>query len=203
MTQVKNQGNCNSCWAFSAIGALESQHFLKNGKLMPLSEQNLIDCSSLHGCNNGYMNDAFQYIKDNGGINSEKSYTYKGINGICKYNPNEPNVIVRDFISIPEGDEVKLKDAIATIGPISVAIDSSHESFRHYYSGVYSEIDCNSQKLDHAVLVVGYGSDLNGGNYYIVKNSWGDSWGDNGYIKMVYNQNNHCGIATVASFPLV
>lgn len=107
------------------------------------------------------------------------------------------------YIDIPEGDEHKLKAAVATVGPVSVAIDASHESFQFYKRGVYMESECSSENLDHGVLVVGYGTDESGQDYWLVKNSWSESWGDKGYIKMGRNMQNLCGIASSASYPLV
>jgi len=205
VTPVKDQGQCGSCWAFSATGSLEGQHFRKTKKLLSLSEQNLVDCSGSfgnNGCNGGLMDNAFRYIKANGGIDTERSYPYEGTELKCHFNPDEVGETDRGFVDIPQGSESALKKALATVGPVSVAIDASHESFQFYSHGVYDEPECDPTGLDHGVLAVGYGT-FEGQDYWLVKNSWSEQWGLDGYIRMSRNKDNQCGIASSASYPLV
>lgn len=214
VSPVENQGQCGSCWAFSAIGALEGQYFKKTNRLITFSEQNLLDCAQSYGCNGGYMNSAFEYIRLNKGLNTDNIYSYLGYKQwYCRYNSQYSNALlwnstntkylITTYSNVKSQDENALKLAVATIGPISVAIDASKRSFQLYSSGIYYEPQCSSTYLDHAVLVVGYGTDVKYGDYWIVKNSWGETWGDSGYIKMARNRNNNCGIATMASYPLI
>lgn len=208
VTPIKNQGQCGSCWAFSTSGSLEGQTFRKTGKLVQISEQNLVDCArNCFACRGCWMDTAFQYIRDNRGIDSEQGYPYYARPlGYCYYNINYKVAEDTGFVDLPSGDEQALMTAVATIGPISVAIDATKPSFMSYRSGVYIEPYCGNtlRALDHAVLVVGYGHDeISGLDYWLVKNSWGTYWGEQGYIRMARNRNNQCGVATKASYPLV
>jgi len=203
VTPIKNQGQCGSCWSFSTTGSVEGCHFLTTGRLVALSEQNLIDCSVAqgnNGCNGGLMDDAFQYIITNNGIDTEASYPYttSGPNQ-CEYSAANCGSRVTSFTDVTSGSEAALAEAVA-MKPVSVAIDASQSSFQFYSTGVYYEPACSSTQLDHGVLAAGYGVDA-GKDYWLVKNSWGTSWGQNGYIWMSRNRQNNCGIATAASYP--
>uniref|UniRef100_A0A8B9LFX5 Cathepsin L.1 n=1 Tax=Astyanax mexicanus TaxID=7994 RepID=A0A8B9LFX5_ASTMX len=202
VTGVKTQGICGSCWAFSVTGALEGQMFRKTGRLVSLSEQQLVDCTTRNfGCDGGYLDRAFDYVMKNRGLDTEASYPYEDRQWKCRFNPKTVGATCTGYRSTRSGDEKALQEAVATIGPISVVIDAGQVSFQHYTSGVYNEPHCSSGKY-HAVLVVGYGTE-NGQDYWLVKNSWGTLWGENGYIKMSRNKYNQCGIATEPYYPLV
>ena len=206
VTEVGNQGSCGSCWAFTATGALEGQHKRKTGKLVDLSEQNLIDCSSKQGnqgCCGGMMDYSFEYVKVNGGIDTEKSYPYNWTDpkvGKCKYRKADSGASCTGYVDLQKGNETSLQCAIAHEGPIAIGVDASHQGFRSYKRGVYDDPTCKSEDLDFSLLVVGYGTE-NGIDYYNCKNDWGPEWGDHGYIKMVRNKQNQCGVASMASFP--
>jgi cathepsin L len=205
VTGVKNQGQCGSCWSFSATGSAEGAWFLKHKKLVSLSEQNLVDCSTAQGnmgCNGGLMDAAFQYIISNNGIDTEASYPYTATGpNPCRFNRANVGATLRSYTDVRSGDENALLNAVA-MTPVSVAIDAGHQSFQLYSGGVYNEPACSSTQLDHGVLAIGWGTD-NGTPYWLVKNSWGQSWGLNGYIMMSRNKRNQCGIATAASYPVV
>jgi len=205
VTGIKNQGQCGSCWSFSATGSMEGSRFISNGQLISLSEQNLVDCSTAQGnqgCNGGLMDQAFQYVIQNGGIDTEASYPYTATGpNQCQYQASNSAGTISSFQDVSSGDENALATAVNQ-QPVSVAIDASQPSFQSYTSGVYYEPNCSSTQLDHGVLAVGYGTDDSGTAYWIVKNSWGTDWGMSGYILMSRNQNNNCGIATSASYPI-
>lgn len=212
VTHVKNQMECGSCWAFSTTGVVESMHAIKTGKLVSLSEENLIDCSFNYGndgCGGGLPSQALDYIIANGGIDTEESYPLSSFMPFdciqqymcpCLFKKATVGATVNGYKNIIPKNETDLQYAIANIGPISVAIDAT-EALQFYSSGVFSDKKCSSDILNHAVLVVGFGITNNGKEYYIVKNSWGTSWGMNGYFLLARNENNMCGIATNAVYP--
>ncbi|XP_038189989.1 cathepsin Q-like isoform X2 [Arvicola amphibius] len=206
VTPVRHQGNCGSCWAFAATGAIEGQMYKKTGKLIPLSVQNLVDCSKPHGNNGcawGHIYAAFRYVLHNGGVEAEATYPYKGKGGPCRYNPQNVAAKIREYVALPKDEDV-LMDAVATKGPIATAMHV-HKSFSFYNEGIYHEPNC-TRKGNHGVLVVGYGfegNETDGNNYWLIKNSWGKKWGMKGYMKIAKDRNNHCGIASYAHYPLV
>uniref|UniRef100_A0A0E0QS01 Peptidase C1A papain C-terminal domain-containing protein n=1 Tax=Oryza rufipogon TaxID=4529 RepID=A0A0E0QS01_ORYRU len=205
VSPVKDQGHCGSCWTFSTTGSLEAAYTQATGKPVSLSEQQLVDCATAYnnfGCSGGLPSQAFEYIKYNGGLDTEEAYPYTGVNGICHYKPENVGVKVLDSVNITLGAEDELKNAVGLVRPVSVAFQVIN-GFRMYKSGVYTSDHCGTSPMDvnHAVLAVGYGVE-NGVPYWLIKNSWGADWGDNGYFKMEMGK-NMCGIATCASYPIV
>jgi len=211
VTPVKNQEACGSCWAFSTTGALEGAKFIKTGELTALSEQNLLDCDHLDlGCNGGLMDNAFKFDEKSGGLCSEEDYPYEAVQGdVC--NPmnctDVPGSIVKTFYDVPPGDDEAMMAAVA-MQPVSVAIQANQFAFQFYKGGVLTDDSCGRRaELDHGVLNVGYGTDPETQEpYWVVKNSWGENWGENGYIRMSRNSENEfgmCGILKMASYPEV
>lgn len=199
VTDVQNQKECGSCWSFAATGTLEGQLARKTGKLTPLSEQNLIDCSrgGNNGCGGGNANRALQWVQDNG-IDTDQSYPYENRQANCRFNKGKSVGKVVGTVNLPKGDENALINAVAHVGPIAVALDASQKSFKFYKGGVYDDSSCNPNNLGHAMLVAGYYEDS-----YLVKNSWGPQWGESGYIRIARNKNNRCGIASQGTYPKV
>nr|AAF21819.1 silicatein beta [Tethya aurantium] len=203
VTSVKNQGDCGASYAFSAIGSLEGALSLAQGKLTYLSEQNVIDCSVAygnHGCQGGNMYNTYLYILSNDGIDTSDGYPFKGKQTSCTYDRSCRGTSISGSIAITSGSESDLQAAVASAGPVAVAVDGSSRAFRFYDYGLYNLPGCSSYQLSHALLITGYGS-FNGNQYWLVKNSWGTNWGMSGYIMMTRNNYNQCGIATDAAYP--
>lgn len=210
VTPVKNQGACGSCWAFSTTGALEGARFLNTGELVSLSEQNLLDCDHEDlACNGGLMDNAFKFDEKSGGLCSEKDYPYVAMkHPKCNTNCTDvPGSIVKTFIDVPPGKIKALLSAVA-MQPISVAIQADQFVFQFYKSGVITDDSCGAGgDIDHGVLAVGYGTDLDTNDpYFLIKNSWGAEWGDQGYVKLGRKSKNEfgmCAVLKMASFPIV
>jgi hypothetical protein len=207
VTPVKNQGSCGSCWSFSATGSLEGVYKIKTGTLNSYSEQELVSCDvgkimGNHGCNGGLMDYAFKWVKDNGGLCYESAYPYTsgttGENGECTNHAacDDKTLKLTGYVDVTKNDDSALASAVA-LNPTSVAIQANQPAFQLYQSGVLTGA-CGAN-LDHGVLAVGYGTDPTGGDYWNVKNSWGTSWGEKGYIRIArgssYNSGaGQCGI---------
>merc|ERR1719204_596446 len=196
VTPVKNQGGCGSCWAFSTTGAIEGRYFIAKGTLNSLSEQDLVDCSKENnGCNGGLMDYGFDFVETNNGLCTEDDYTYTATHHWrCKEDgctKHDPISSYQDVISSTEALEAACND-----GPVSVAIEADQDSFQQYTGGVLTA-ECGAG-LDHGVLLVEYGNE-GSNDYWKVKNSWGEDWGEAGYIKLCRNchkngANGQCGI---------
>lgn len=215
VTDVKDQGQCGSCWTFSTTGALEGAYYIKYGNLISFSEQQLVDCDNLkngghdHGCNGGLMDNAYSWISKNGGLCSESSYPYssgtKKTSGTCMKTCSlikGSNIV--SFIDVPPNSDNAMMSAL-TKQPVSIAIEADQKEFQFYKSGVFNA-SCG-KNLDHGVLVVGYGT-LNDEDYYLIKNSWGTTWGSNGYIYLgkgqQYNDGaGQCGLLMKGSYPVL
>ncbi len=206
VTPVKNQGHCGSCWTFSTTGAMESHWAIKTGNLISLSEQQLVDCGGLtggQGCSGGLPSSAFEYIRLVGGLEAEEDYPYLAQNSTCKFDKNKARVFTSGSYNITEGDESEIVDAVVNQGPVSIAYQVVAD-FRLDKNGVYNSTNCKSGPMDvnHAVLVVGYGTTKEGLDYWIVKNSWSNEFGMEGYF-WISRGKNMCGVATCAAYPVM
>ncbi|KAM3289601.1 low-temperature-induced cysteine proteinase [Capsicum chacoense] len=204
LVDIKNQGSCGSCWAFSAVAAIESINQITTGELISLSEQELIDCDRSYneGCNGGLMDYAFEFVIKNGGIDSEEDYPYVEGDGTCDtFRKNAKVVKIDSYEDVPENNEKALQKALVH-QPVSIAVEAGGKDFQHYKSGIFTG-RCGTA-VDHGVVAVGYGTE-NGMDYWIVRNSWGTSWGETGYLKMERNiasRQGKCGLAIEPSYPV-
>ena len=207
VSSVKNQGHCGGCWAFSSSGAVESIWAIQKNILYNLSQQELIDCSTdlgNKGCKGGSMDLGFQYIINNG-LCRNASYPYVASDQECIKDQCSSVVNISNYGNLKPNDEINLRKGVAQ-QPVSVAIQANKRSFQLYQSGIYNDYDCGTE-LDHGVLVVGYGYDFESDmKYWIIKNSWGANWGENGYIRIVRDiddQRGLCGVAMQPSIPIL
>jgi C1A family cysteine protease len=206
VTSVKDQGQCGSCWSFSSTGAVEGAWAISKGQLTDFSEQELVDCATgisygSHGCNGGQMEGAFKFVIENGQC-TLSSYPYTAKDGTCQ----KCTAVARisSCSDVKPNDQLSLKAAVAQ-QPIAVAIEADTRYFQSYSGGILDSSSCGTT-LDHGVLTVGYGEE-NGQKYWLVKNSWGTTWGDKGYVKIARSDSTNdkgiCGIAMDPSFPTV
>lgn len=206
VTSVKDQGQCGSCWTFSATGAIEGAWAISTGQLIDLSEQEMVDCATgisygSRGCSGGIMEGAFKFVIANGQC-SLASYPYTAKDGTCQKCTAVAQIT--SCSDVKPNDQISLKAAVSQ-QPVAVAIEADTRYFQSYSSGILTSTSCGTT-LDHGVLVVGYGEE-NGQKYWLVKNSWGTSWGDKGYVKIARSESTNdagiCGIAMDPSFPSV
>ena len=206
VSSVKNQLDCGGCWSFSAAEAIEGEYYIKHKNLYNLSEQELIDCSGYlgnNGCDGGSMVSAFKYVVSNG-LCLNTNYSYTAQQGMCQNTTCGKKIHISTYYNVPQSED-QLKKALMR-QPISVAIQANKRSFQLYKSGVYDDPDCGNQ-LDHGVLLVGYGYDVDSGlDYWKIKNSWSSDWGEDGYMRLLKGSDSsggQCGIAMDASYPVI
>jgi len=201
VTTPKNQGNCGGCWSFTTTGTVEGAVAIKTGQLTSLSEQQLIDCSTANsGCNGGVLDYAMQFVISNAGLCTESAYPYQGVQGTCKKTCTKVSKIT-SYKDVTAYSESSLQAAVAS-QPVGVAIEADQNAFQFYSGGVMTGT-CGT-KLNHGVVVTGYGT-AGTQNYWTIKNSWGPTWGENGFIRIGRGMNlpyGQCGIAMQPVYPV-
>ena len=203
---VKNQGSCGSCWSFSVVAAMESQYAIVKSRLFDLSEQNLVDCATTcYGCGGGWQTTAYDYVLESqGGLWMKQSdYPYTAVEGTCQFDSAKGVCKFSSyFLSTETADEDELAASCEENGVVSIGIDAGLWGFQHYTGGIFDDPGCTTLFTNHAVAIVGFGVE-DGTKYWIVRNSWGPDWGEQGYIRMIRGKDNYCGIANLPVIPVV
>lgn len=195
VTPVKNQGSCGSCWAFSAVANIEGLYQIQSGKLLAFSESELVDCDNVdEGCNGGLMDNAFKWLHENGGLNTEEDYPYVAKRQGCKIKKDKFRVKISGFNDLSQNED-EIAEYLIKVGPLSVALNATPLQF--YLGGVFNPLVCNPKGLNHGVTIVGFGEE-NGKKFWNVKNSWGEGWGESGYFRIIRGVGK-CGINTAVS----
>jgi cathepsin F len=204
VTPVKNQEQCGSCWAFSTVENIESMYCMKNNMdcstLAPLSPQEIVDCDTTdQGCNGGDPPTAYQFVMSEGGLEDDSDYPYTAQDGTCNFQQNLVKVTISNWqYATQNSDEPTMQNNLVNWGPLSICVDA--EPWQDYTGGVLMASDC-SNSLDHCVQLVGY--DMTQSTpFWIVRNSWGTDWGENGYIRLQYGQDT-CGVADEATSAII
>lgn len=205
VTKVKDQKTCGSCYAMATVAAIESQLFIRTGKLIELSEQEIVDCAgdayNSFQCAGGVAFKVFDYVKDKGGLSSMEDYPYDNDAKECRLPEKKVDIRVKGYGYVSSGDDSILMRAVSEVGPIVVSLDIDNESFMRYSSGIYVGINC-TKLVNHGALLVGFGTE-NGIDYWIVKNSFGETWGESGFFRIARGEEKDCSIDVIPIYPIL